>query len=517
MEESCNFVLAFGGTGARCAETLAYLAATRAIRAPMYILLVDPDENNGNTQLAADQLARYHRLHALVDSPDNGSPLPFFSTALNVKPGDVGARDGGDSFFWKYGSASRRWREIIGYRMGDSTGMNGVYDLLYDESDMEMSFEKGYVGRSHIGALDVFLTFRRATGESEGARELTRFLTQLESAAKSNAKSGGARLVVVGSIFGGTGASGMPAIPPFLGEHPTFKDLAERDLRVGCVQIAPYFSFSGSDDPKLPDSRLHPVVTQSALFHYGTTPIGFDRVYLVGSPEPSSTNAGKPVTGGKDQLNRAHYVELAAGLAIAHFFREPPSERLAKEKTPDVFASYSGSKDYADFPDSSAAELRRNLVSFATACALHAVFIAPDLANRTRDEFMKVMQRQSGSMIERGNTDFEAFTLFARRFLAWLIEVNERAPELLTSGFAKSIRALLDGPEEGLFRAPAGLLAEVAPNGDRPKKSPYDELLHDRMNTVKLGQIRQSRPMGFYLELLTRATDGYCKGLYQSW
>lgn len=509
-----NFVLAFGGTGARCAEALAYLAASRAIRAPMYILLVDPDEQNGNTQLASEQLGRYHKLHSLVDQPAQGQAASFFSTPLNVIPGDVAASDGGDSFFWKYGSAALAWKDIIKYKDGSGKGIDGVYDLLYDESDMAMTFESGYVGRSHIGALDVFLTFRQAMAGGEGKKEISRFLTQLESAAKAN--EGGARLVVVGSIFGGTGASGLPAIPPFLAEHLKFKDLAGV-LRIGCVQIAPYFSFSASDDPEMPDSRLHPVVTQSALFHYGTTPVGYDRVYLLGAPELPSTNEGQPVSGGPEQLNRAHYAELAAGLAVTHFFRDPPAARAGKASAPTVWASYSNSTDYSDFPEASSTELRRNLVSFATTCALHAIFIAPDLANRTRDEFMKVMERQLGVSIEVGNPDFKSFTEFSTRFLAWIIEVNERAPQLLTPGFAKTVRALLGGPVEGMSRAPESLLAEVAPNSIRGTRSPYKELLHDRMNAIKQGDIVQSRPMGFYLDRLTWATDDYCKKTYQSW
>ena len=301
-----------------------------------------------------------------------------------------------------------------------------------------------------------------------------------------------------------------------LAEHLKFKDLAGV-LRIGCVQIAPYFSFSASDDPEMPDSRLHPVVTQSALFHYGTTPVGYDRVYLLGAPELPSTNEGQPVSGGPEQLNRAHYAELAAGLAVTHFFRDPPAARAGKASAPTVWASYSNSTDYSDFPEASSTELRRNLVSFATTCALHAIFIAPDLANRTRDEFMKVMERQLGVSIEVGNPDFKSFTEFSTRFLAWIIEVNERAPQLLTPGFAKTVRALLGGPVEGMSRAPESLLAEVAPNSIRGTRSPYKELLHDRMNAIKQGDIVQSRPMGFYLDRLTWATDDYCKKTYQSW
>jgi hypothetical protein len=515
MPPTTNFVLAFGGTGARCAEALAYLAAARVLRTPTYVLLVDPDENNGNTRVASDQLTRYHQLHALVDAPEEERDLSFFSTPLNVKAGDVTASRGSDSFTWKYGNATRQWRDILGYSSGDSSGLNGLYELLYDEDDMNMVFNEGYVGRAHIGALDVFHTFRHATAEHEDARELTRFLDCLEAAGKEKQS---ANVMVIGSIFGGTGASGLPAIPPFLREHPRFTDLYE-NLRIGCVQLAPYFSFNASEDASLPDSRLHLIVTQSALFHYGTTPVGYDRVYLVGAPERSSTNDRPPVRGGPEQRNRAHYAELASALAVVHFFRSPPAEHVALEAAPPVFACYSDSTDYGGFPDSEITALRRNLVSFATACALHAIFLAPEFAQAKHheDNFMRVMRRKTGAGLEPGNPDLQILTDFATRFLGWLVEASERAPELLTPGFARVVRQFVENPAGFAQNAPESLLGEVAPNMQRRWESPYHEFVGTRINGPMADYVRQTKPLGFYVALLTRAADDFCAQTYASW
>ena len=59
--------------------------------------------------------------------------------------------------------------------------------------------------------------------------------------------------------------------------------------------------------------------------------------------------------------------------------------------------------------------------------------------------------------------------------------------------------------------------ATVAPYGEPTRKSPYRELLHDGMNTVRKGEIVQSRPLGFSLHLLASPTDNYCSRVYQSW
>lgn len=522
MAQTTNFVLAFGGTGARCAEALAYLAAARVLAQPTYVLLVDPDESNGNTQLAIDQLTRYHALHATLDAGASGPGAPFFSTPLNVQPGDVEAKQGRDSFMWKYGNATRRWRDLLHYSPSEGEGgIDALYELLYDESDMNMTFEQGYVGRAHIGALDIFETFQRAattTGPAaaSGARandELARFLDALEAAAKGSS----ARLVVVGSIFGGTGASGLPAVPPFLREHPRFADL-QRNLRIACVQLAPYFSFSATDDPDLPDSRLHPITTKSALFHYGTTPVGYDRVYLVGAPERSPTNDGKPVRGGKTQKNRAHYAELAAALAAVNFFRDPPAARTPADQAPPVYAAYAEGTDYASFPDAGPLQLRRNLVSLTTACALHAMYLAPNLPALADHAFMRVLRADTNARLEPGNAEFEAYTRFATRFLEWMVEIDEHADGLLSESFPRDVRALLANPGGYWRDKPDGApLAQVAPGAVTPRDQPYRELYTKRMNTVARGEIRQRTPLGFYLELLTRHADAFCATIYPNW
>jgi hypothetical protein len=508
-----NFLLAFGGTGARCAEAVAYLAAARVLRSPTYVLVVDPDETNGNTTLATKQLGRYHQLHTYLAATDDSAP--FFSTPLNIRAGDIGAREGGESFMWKYGSDDRQWKDIIDYSPDTSAPGNGLYELLYDDSDMQMSFGEGYVGRAHIGALDIYLTFDRAAAAEtpdSNDRPLIAFLEALEAASKG----GGANLAVAGSIFGGTGASGLPAVPPFLRKYRGLRD-QQSNIRLAAIQLAPYFSFRVSDDAEMPDSSLHPVTTQSSLFHYGTTPVGYDRVYLVGSPEQHETNAGEPVRGGPGQQNRAHYAELAAGLAVEHFFRAPPAERSGENAAPPVFASYSGSTGYAGFPGAEETDLRAQLVTFATACALHAVFLAPAQDALRGYEFMNVMRKQTGGVIEKGHKGFDALTAFSTRFLDWMVEVNERPQQLLTAKFARGVETFLKEPTEYYRGAADSFLAEIAPdflpgNG----RDTYQVLVEEYMNrmTEPLGQ---GDPMGFYIALLTKAAEKFCAAGYKNW
>src|SRR5687768_12361944 len=88
-----NFVMAFGGTGARCAEAITYLLASRTLLQPAHIILVDPDQTNGNVKETLWQLQRYAEIHReLVDRSATPSS-PFFSTPLNTEGGS-------ESFIW---------------------------------------------------------------------------------------------------------------------------------------------------------------------------------------------------------------------------------------------------------------------------------------------------------------------------------------------------------------------------------------------------------------------------------
>lgn len=510
MASKC-FVLAFGGTGARCVEALTYLAAAGVMEQPMHILLVDPDENNGNTVTATGQMRAYHRIHSQVNPPSTDAPVrPFFSTSLNIAAGDDRRAKGQDSFVWKYGSADRPWQDLIGYSStwreeGDAS--NGLYELLYSADDMEMTFQQGYVGRAHIGSLDILKTFRGAS-EAEEGKVLGEFLRSLEDAAKN-----GASLLVIGSIFGGTGASGIPAIPPFIQADKRFAETFGK-IHVGSVQVAPYFSFASSDDPDLPDSRLHPLVTQSALYHYGTTPVGYDRVYLIGAPQLGTTN-NKNIRGGGAQKNRAHFAELAAALAACHFFATP-GEKCKPGESPSVLACYSEKLEYNAFPFSGQTNLKQKLISFTTFCAFHALYADPNVKFFADHPFMKEMKRKTNSILEPGDADFNTLTEFSQRFLSWFVEVREFAKPLLTDAF---VQAILKNTESLAFwkeDQDGKVLGMVAPDSIAGRGAPYAAVIGE-LNTVKKDAVQQVTPLGFYIDLVSRTISEFCKSNYTAW
>src|SRR6185503_10683010 len=65
---SKNYLISIGGTGSRCLEAVIYMAAAGVFQSPMHILIIDPDQNNGNSTRSRQLIRDYHALH-LANQP----------------------------------------------------------------------------------------------------------------------------------------------------------------------------------------------------------------------------------------------------------------------------------------------------------------------------------------------------------------------------------------------------------------------------------------------------------------
>jgi hypothetical protein len=499
-----NFILAFGGTGTRCVEALTYLYASRSIAEPAHILIIDPDAANGNVSVALNQLHRYHAVQSCLRSSDNNRSTKevFFSTALN-------AGHGRGSFRWEYPNQQQSFSTLIQYSSQERTSQD-LLNLLYDPDDLAMTFEQGYVGRAHIGSLDLFRTLHQKLGrvavdvaqlETSDDRETTRatgpaqpdpltaFFRELRNATQGQQR---ANLMVLGSIFGGTGASGIPAIPPLILEKlPYLRD----NLNIACVQVAPYFVFGPPATESDPDSSLHPLATQTALFHYAQTDAGYDRIYLLGAPERATTNPDNQ-PGGTDQRNNAHYVELAAALATAHFFdRAPKTSREA-----EVYACGSRTIDWGSLPHGQEVSLRKRLVAFATFCLFHSDYLYPDLEEQRHREakwYYDLIGQTKQGLGGRG-TEMEKLRDFANRFVEWATELQVECDGILL---------------QLSNRQNARTLGNVAAEGAEPR-NPYHTLYANLNRTRKVHQ--ESAP-GWYVEAVAGAVNDFCSSNYTNW
>jgi len=231
------FAIGVGGSGAKCVEALTHLHACGLIdrgsggagRRSLGTFLVDPDQQSALLLRAQTAISRYSDLRDAItdrserfargDIHDYGhwSPLSSSSGAVSL-----------DQVFPKAILANQ------------ARGLAGLFDCLFPPEEQQADLEVGFRGRPPIGAA----VMNRINLEQEAQTgQWQQMLADIESAAGN----GEAPVIhLFGSVFGGTGASGVPSLGLLLKNW-----LREQNLSSVTVQaslLLPYFDFDGQGD-----------------------------------------------------------------------------------------------------------------------------------------------------------------------------------------------------------------------------------------------------------------------------
>ncbi|MGK7894642.1 MAG: hypothetical protein AB4372_13710 [Xenococcus sp. (in: cyanobacteria)] len=360
---SSIYVIAIGGTGAKCVEALVHLAAAGVFtNKPLRVIFVDPDEANGNLARARETIEIYNQCYSLVRQgnqdteqcpwmrnqielfkPDTWSPLNSENTTL--------------SSIFNYND----------YHGKDNLGhpLRNIFDALYTDGERELNLDVGFRGRPAIGS--AVMSQLDFMGETLAEELWQKFLNRIEN----DAQSGTPEIFVYGSAFGGTGASGFPTISRLIANK--LKEDGRRDqVKLGGALLLPYFSFpprpkskKGKSD-RSGEEEIYAQTenfilnTASALRYYQVQAKGvFDRIYLLGNQQLLQVNQEFSLGRGS-QKNDPHFLELYAALAAQHFSNDKP-----KKKGEAVVISRN-SKDritWADLP--AASEVKPRMVNTA--------------------------------------------------------------------------------------------------------------------------------------------------------
>lgn len=310
------FLIAAGGTGAKVAESLIHLCAAGLGPAQLDVLLLDVDKDNGNVERTRDAAELYSKLRVWdwtlsPRSTAKGGAVPlagtrFFQTALTLHPclDEISAVNEGG----------------LRVHLHDEPGAQPLLDLLYDEQEQDSQCEKGFLARPNLGSLVLGGHLReKFAAESGGAAA---FKARLFDALSGASAEKPVPLMVVGSIFGGTGASLFPVVCECVREAVSLgqKDSGNWEKVAPCaVMLTPYFlpnqTGAETEEDTVDPSRFQ-VDTANALRHYVDTTVlnGFEMAYLVGSDQPQLTRL-KFVDGARDQANPALLEEVVAALA----------------------------------------------------------------------------------------------------------------------------------------------------------------------------------------------------------
>lgn len=191
---------------------------------------------------------------------------------------------------------------------GENDTRKRILSWFYTEEERNQNLEKGFYAHPNIGCM-----FFQDFGNN---KHLNDCLQDIISDLQDNKP---VRVVIVGSVFGGTGAAGIPSILKILEEKCKEQKYSLNDLHSCGVLIMPYFKVIETDevDGIKIDSDTFYGNTKNALNYYRYTD-KFEKYYLVGQTDLDLVNV-KYADGGKDQDNKAHIVEVYATMAIKNF------------------------------------------------------------------------------------------------------------------------------------------------------------------------------------------------------
>lgn len=329
------FVIAIGGTGMRCLESFVHLCAIGMFdNEEIEVLTLDTDQANGNKGRVEQLIDLYNRIKSNETSNINGGEPnvdTFFSAKLNLH-----------RFFTNYTDQSRKTYRLLSSMQNATTEQkrdNEDLASLFLDADSVQAFDlsHGYRAQTHLGSMLMYhgiveAATHYAKDKNSAAKEeveLADFLTLLSQAGSE------ARVFVFGSVFGGTGASSIPVIPTALKEAVDILGQTTLDLtkaKFGSTLLTEYFTFTPPDDQMkkeqhiVADANNFALNSQAALqFYQGDTTVKqvYRRLYHIGWPlqsENVSDGSLSTVTGGAEQKNHCHVVELMCACAAYDFF-----------------------------------------------------------------------------------------------------------------------------------------------------------------------------------------------------
>jgi hypothetical protein len=533
-----NYLIAIGGTGSRCLEAFTYIAAAGLFRDPIQILIIDPDISNGNAAKLRQLLSDYNELH-LAKQPDNPkyrglfkgtAPAPtLFQAAIN-RPST--GREQYPVFWNNEQDAERKFENVIGYT-DQPPSFKKFLDLFYSPDDRKMVLNVGYQGRTNVGAVALKQDLEKTSTIKDSG--FSNLLGRLYLDLQQNNQT---RIFVMGSVFGGTGAAGLPTIPSLISniDPKTLPEEHRERLRYGCAMIGPYFAFPKNDNAKIvvgpgADSSQHMVATQAALLHYAHVSPGYQHIYFIGSPaRPQTNEKNKP--GGEGQKNAPHYVELAAALAAWDFFQLPDFQRGSRElhfadtvnDGNDVGVTWQTLPINLVNQSSRREQVKRALVTFTTFAYFYRNLLYNDLigAHEYRNAIWYKHNFEGFSLDEHSQiTILNVINSFCISFLDWLWEVGHTSNPSVAKT-EDDVRVVLrlfnwDALKQTTVTATSAFVGDLMleTNVSPKYKATGEDRIKKRMDGIQLTRpIHTDCAAGLLAYLLYAAVQNFCSENY---
>lgn len=423
------YMIGIGGTGAKCVEAFVHLCAAGLMpdNRAFFALFVDPDGSNGSLKRAGGLLQNYYDCHQMkLGSTD------LFKSGVRIARPDI----------WSpLQNKPSRLEEFFNYNTLER-GAASLFDVLYSPKEKQTALDYGFRGHPSIGAA-VMAAAVKLGGEEPWA--------SMRDQISLDVKVGeGAKVILFGSIFGGTGASGVPTIGRLVSDEFSAQLRSDR-FKIGSVLMLPYFSFDPVKGEKMRvDADTFLLSTQSALkyYHKQDELKVCNAVYLLGNEtlKPMRNSS----IGGQEQDNEPHLLEMYAALAAMHFFANdnvngyPHVAREASDRTSWTDLPYFGG--FAHFK-----QKVNQLARFAFAYLSSYYPMLESINNEGRDYrapwYVNLMRRRKVALKSAMQEELKDLKTYCESFLLWLanIEQSQTGDNMSGAGHLINFNAFAEG------------------------------------------------------------------------
>lgn len=448
------FVLGIGGTGMRCIESLIHLCAMGMFDdTEIHLLALDTDKNNGNFSRLKEVKEAYLNAKGLDKANRVSLNDTFFSA--NIKYYEFSPNYEQNSTFkavFNYGDTQYNHREET-----------DLADLVLSQNVENFNLRHGYRAQTHLGSMMMYHSIIEAAN-SPLSSELKSFLSELIKASQN----GMPRVFILGSVFGGTGASSIPIIPQAISKAAEIMSNGAANVLksayFGSTLLTAYFSFRAPSGNELSNQKIiatsdkFALNSQVAMMFYDddtTVKSTYQKFYMMGTSgldwdpmQRKSEKITETITGGEQQKNDSHYIELLAACAALDFYNTDESilqQNKDHHKTDYQYRSISdnGKFDYQDFVGSGRAK------EFAQKFGM---LIAFDLFCNGSDDFVESVRTGGHKEIQEfTGVDVNQVTNLKNYFNLFFVQKN--GDGTLKEGWLRQLHRSAGGGDNFLFNA----------------------------------------------------------------
>lgn len=211
----------------------------------IHLLALDTDKNNGNFSRLKEVKEAYCNAKGMDPASRIALHDTFFSA--NIKYYEFSPNYELKSTFkavFNYGDTQYNHREET-----------DLADLVLSENVEDFNLRHGYRAQTHLGSMMMYHSIIEAA-KSQAGNDLKKFLGELIKASQN----GQPRVFILGSVFGGTGASSIPIIPQAISKAAEIMSNGAANVLksayFGSTLLTAYFSFRAPSGNELSNQRV---------------------------------------------------------------------------------------------------------------------------------------------------------------------------------------------------------------------------------------------------------------------